>query len=717
MIWLAVLTMENGFSQGDEYLDAIRRVIVQNLGNEQFTVSDLAREVGISRSMLHRKLIRLTGKSASELITETRLVRAREILEKGGSTVSEVAYQVGFSSPSYFNKVFKKAYQETPGDVSRRGHEILQTSSEADPQDKSTSSAAKKWRLSPSRWMFFSGVVILLLVTLYFTGILSFTSRPDKSHVPDKSIAVLPFRNDSPEQENEYIINGYMQAILNKLSMIGDLRVINRESVEQYRLHPDIPEILRKFEVGYLLTGYGQKYGNEIRITVQLMDDRQEIIWSREYDRKITNTEDHFSIQTNIAQQVADEINAMITPQERERMQRIPTASLHALDDYQRGKEMFWKYWTDNDQKWALDSATRYYHLALEEDSTFAEAYAGLARIYVANNYWDEFFSEDFMDSALLLVNRSLYYDHQLAESFLIRGVILMEKDLQKSAAQDLQVAIRLNPNSWENYFQAGMLYPANDLPGEIRNLWKAASLNYGPEKPRILKELAIRFGMAGFRKQSIEFINQALDLDGDSVIYYTLLAAVENWSGRYEQAVGYCLEALKLDPFDTRALDRIAYNLMFLGDFDRSYRYYKEMEKSQTAFEEMDINDRHRIGYVYWKEGLKDEANELFDLQEQYSKDMIQLGRGHAVSGFAHYDLAGVYAFRGEKELAMENLRMFNRREINGIWMVTLINDDPLFDGIRDEPEFRQIVQDVELKYQALHEKIERWLQENDLQ
>jgi tetratricopeptide (TPR) repeat protein len=340
-----------------------------------------------------------------------------------------------------------------------------------------------------------------------------------------------------------------------------------------------------------------------------------------------------------------------------------------------------------------------------------------LARIYVANNYWDEFFSEDFMDSALLLVNRSLYYDHQLAESFLIRGVILMEKDLQKSAAQDLQVAIRLNPNSWENYFQAGMLYPANDLPGEIRNLWKAASLNYGPEKPRILKELAIRFGMAGFRKQSIEFINQALDLDGDSVIYYTLLAAVENWSGRYEQAVGYCLEALKLDPFDTRALDRIAYNLMFLGDFDRSYRYYKEMEKSQTAFEEMDINDRHRIGYVYWKEGLKDEANELFDLQEQYSKDMIQLGRGLAVSGFAHYDLAGVYAFRGEKELAMENLRMFNRREINGIWMVTLINDDPLFDGIRDEPEFRQIVQDVELKYQALHEKIERWLQENGLQ
>lgn len=94
----------------------------------------------------------------------------------------------------------------------------------------------------------------------------------------------------------------------------------------------------------------------------------------------------------------------------------------------------------------------------------------------------------------------------------------------------------------------------------------------------------------------------------------------------------------------------------------------------------------------------------------------MIQLGRGHAVSGFAYYDLACVYAFRGEKEMAMENLRIFNRREINGIWMVTLIHDDPLFDGIRDDTEFMQIVRDVGRKYRAQHATIEQWLEENGL-
>ncbi|MGW8315917.1 MAG: tetratricopeptide repeat protein, partial [Bacteroidales bacterium] len=215
----------------------------------------------------------------------------------------------------------------------------------------------------------------------------------------------------------------------------------------------------------------------------------------------------------------------------------------------------------------------------------------------------------------------------------------------------------------------------------------------------------------------TVEFLNQALELGTDSASYFNLLAAGENWNGHYQKSVDYCLMALKIDPLNTVALDRLAYNLMFLGDFERSYRYYAEMEKYRATDQEIDINDRHRIGYVLWKTGMKEEANKFFDLQEQYCKDMIQLGRWHATSGFAYYDLAGVYAFRGEKERAMENLKIFNRREVNGIWMVTLINDDPLFDGIRDDPEFRQIVRDVEAKYRKEYERVGQWLEEKGLQ
>jgi len=112
--------MDNESSLGDQFLKKIHQNIEDNFDGENFTVKELADNVGISRSMLHRKLIKLTGKSASDLIKETRLKRAKALLENDVATVSEIAYKVGFSSPSYFNKVFKKRYGVSPGDV-RKG--------------------------------------------------------------------------------------------------------------------------------------------------------------------------------------------------------------------------------------------------------------------------------------------------------------------------------------------------------------------------------------------------------------------------------------------------------------------------------------------------------------------------------------------------------------------------------------------------------------------
>jgi AraC-like DNA-binding protein/tetratricopeptide (TPR) repeat protein/TolB-like protein len=113
--------MEPQQSMQEQYLAVIKKVIEDNIDNVSFSVADLAREAGLSRSMLHRKLISLTGKSATDLITEIRLKKAFELLENDAGTVSEIAYSVGYSSPSYFNKVFRKTYKVSPGDVRRKG--------------------------------------------------------------------------------------------------------------------------------------------------------------------------------------------------------------------------------------------------------------------------------------------------------------------------------------------------------------------------------------------------------------------------------------------------------------------------------------------------------------------------------------------------------------------------------------------------------------------
>ena len=94
----------------DQFLNKIYQHIEDNLNNEHYSVTDLARHAGLSRSMLHRKLIKLTGKSATFLITEKRLTKAKELLESDVATAAEIAYKVGFSSPSYFNKVFKNYF-------------------------------------------------------------------------------------------------------------------------------------------------------------------------------------------------------------------------------------------------------------------------------------------------------------------------------------------------------------------------------------------------------------------------------------------------------------------------------------------------------------------------------------------------------------------------------------------------------------------------------
>jgi len=102
--------------------------------------------------------------------------------------------------------------------------------------------------------------------------------------------------------------------------------------------------------------------------------------------------------------------------------------------------------------------------------------------------------------------------------------------------------------------------------------------------------------------------------------------------------------------------------------------------------------------------------------LKVEYCNEEIELGRSSAREFYSYYDLAGVYAFRGEKDKAYENLRIFNQRKIEHMWMVRLIKNDPLLNSIRDEEEFQQIVRDVEAKYQAEHERVRKWLEEQGM-
>ena len=156
-----------------------------------------------------------------------------------------------------------------------------------------------------------------------------------------------------------------------------------------------------------------------------------------------------------------------------------------------------------------------------------------------------------------------------------------------------------------------------------------------------------------------------------------------------------------------------LGFDYSLLGQYEESLKYFKkwfERLKTQGA---LSTNNMHRIGYAYWQNGNKEKAENFFNEQIKYDNRMNELKRPGGIGLNTYYDLAGVYAFRGEKEKAYKNLRIYNQSQRIPLFMVMTLKTDPLFNSIRNEKEFQQIVRDVESKYLAEHERVRKWIEE----
>lgn len=146
----------------------------------------------------------------------------------------------------------------------------------------------------------------------------------------------------SVEVDKQYLTDGMMDAILLHLSKIKDMRVISRTAVEQYRKTDKTARTIgQEMDAGYLLEGSLQKDGDQVRLIVQLIKTSDEShVWSNEFDR---DWKEIFSVQSEVAETIASELQAVITPEEKQLIRKIPTADLIAYDFYKRGKEEYTK--------------------------------------------------------------------------------------------------------------------------------------------------------------------------------------------------------------------------------------------------------------------------------------------------------------------------------------------------------------------------------------
>ena len=117
-------------------------------------------------------------------------------------------------------------------------------------------------------------------------------------------------------------------------------------------------------------------------------------------------------------------------------------------------------------------------------------------------------------------------------------------------------------------------------------------------------------------------------------------------------------------------------------------------------------------IGWSFWQNGYKEKAEYYFNKQIGISNRLIELGRSTQRQYEKYLDLALVYAVMGEKEKAYKNLEVYNQKQEMSLYEVNMFKNSPLFDNIRDEPDFRKVLRDVESKYHAVHEKMKKWLE-----
>ena len=677
-----------------DFLNRITDLINTNITNDQFGVSELAREMGMSRSNLHRKVISYTGSSVSRFICKVRLERAKVLLEESVSTISEIAFETGFHSVTYFTKCFKEHFGYPPGEERKK---VSGAAREKETHDHKIKSVLGKTRMSI--WYLYTAIIILILLVVL---IVVFKPSPEKAESLDKSIAVLPFINDSPEEENTYFINGTMESILNHLCKIADLRVVSRSSVEQYRdTVVFIPDVARRMKVSYVLAGSMQKYGNQIRMTLRLIDREDNHVWSEQYDREITNIEEHLSLQSEIAQIVAEELQAVITPEEKQLMEDIPTENKTAWDFYLRGTELS-NYWAD---RVSLFRARDLFRYSLEIDPEFSYPYVGIAQVYSFLYERNPFDNALYLDSIIAYAEKTLSLDNQMYYAYAVKGNYYRYKGEMHTALEMYDKAVELNPSLFDAYNHKAWLYlRLGDYPKSIENFYKMSQLERGPSLPDILRNLGFVYWTAGFTEKQIELADEAFSLDQDTLEYYSQLMLSYSSTGNIDKTIEYGRKVLALDSINRHSLLSLGESYLYRRQLDTAQLYFDRYLEVMEAEGVLVPNFLHLVAYTYQQNGDLNRAKTYIEKRFEYYEDSDD-----------HANLAATYMLMGDIQMVYYHFSELVKSEVFAIWHLNSLNL-PMWDKIRSEPEFLQVVDAIEENYYKQHERVRQQLEANNM-
>jgi serine/threonine protein kinase/Tfp pilus assembly protein PilF len=381
-----------------------------------------------------------------------------------------------------------------------------------------------------------------------------------------KSVAVLPFANQSADPDNEYLTDGIADDIISALTKIQSLRVTSRTSSFAFKgKSEDIGEIGRKLKVSTVLEGSVRKFGNRIRVTAQLVNVADgSNLWSERYDREL---EDIFAIQDDISQAIVKALRVILTEGEKRQIEQARPVNVEAYDFYLRGRQYFYQI-----RRKSLETARQMFNKAIEIDPEYARAHCGVAD--ACSQLYTYFDAREFnLRQADNSSRRALELAPELAEAHVARGMAVSLSKKFDEAEKEFETALKLDPKSYEAaYWYGRSLQSAGRFEEAVRMYDRAQSLRPDEYLPTTMQTLALGgLGKTNEKeaaaRRAAKLIDARLQLDPDDVRAANLGAAVNAGIGNRERAMELAARSLAIDPDDPMLLYNVACTYLRFDD------------------------------------------------------------------------------------------------------------------------------------------------------
>jgi TolB-like protein/Tfp pilus assembly protein PilF len=544
-----------------------------------------------------------------------------EMLQNDLGTVAEIAYMVGFGSPTYFIKSFHDYFGCPPGEYKKYADKT--TGNESDNKElKSEKGTFKKYRLA-----IFVGLMVIVATFVFYNQFI----KPE----PEKSILVLPLKTHSNDLKIQSLATGLMEDILIRLSHIKYLEVKSRitsEKISETRM--SALDIYREYGVSYILEGSIIPDKDSISVKLQLIsakEDRHD--WAKSFDENLAGLH---SFITTVSKQIVEELQLILTEGEILQIEKQHTDNPEAYNLYQRGKYFFHRR-TEED----LYNSIKYFNQALEIDSTYALAYAGLATVYnelTRKSFYprDEGYAETMRNA-----KKAVSLDYSVDEAHVALGHIAgwCKWDWQ-TMEKELNIALKLNPNS-------------------------AFAHNY----------LSVYYRRMGNNIKARYYKNKALELHPFDSQWFISSADLYLREEKFDEAIKENQKALELNNREKWA-HFISFKAHYhLGSYDKAIEELKKFYKLDAPGKGFSA----QIDKVYHESGIKGVLS--WSINEADN---------------SYYQLARWYCYLGNRDSAL----FYLEKEYKSDFPLNLpkIKNNPDFKILNDEPRFNALLKKMNL-------------------